>query len=157
MHRGVRFEPDDGFALVRFPEPYEVRVLDLAARLSDIEPASDRLGSWLVARLAALSDHDPHWSTPGVEVEEEGLVILDLLALEATGKVLAKLQLQAGPEGAGLLGVAARPEAGALAVDALLEILRAAPTALVDAEIWVERPGEPPRAFGRRDGALLAE
>lgn len=155
---GIGFEPDDGYTVVPFEPGAEVYDEHVGERLSaagvDLSPR--HIGSWLAARLAFLTAHDPRVFTRAVEVEPDGLLIVDLLALEPGGRVLAKLQLQAGPEGVCLLGVGTGRDAGTSCSRALVAALAAEPGRLAPVEVLVESTRlRVLRRYGYRDGRLL--
>lgn len=149
VHEGIRFQPDDGFTIVGFDAPEDHVEEGLALGTPGAR------ASWLAARLAALTERDPQIFTGEIEVEEDGLFIVDLLAEVESGRVLAKLQLQADPEEVAVLGVAGDAEGFARAAAALVGALGAS-DALADVEVEVARSDEDvPVRYGRRAGRLL--
>ena len=131
---GLRFELDDGFTPVRFGEPTLLSEEPLDA-LDTLGPKA-QLPSWLLARLTRLFGQ-PLFSPEVVEVCEDGVFVVDLLAALPDGRVLAKLQLQAGDGEAGLLSMHSKPEHSRRAVDALVKALLADPEALAVCEVQI--------------------
>lgn len=147
---GVSFEPDDGFTVVGFeaPDHHIVEGLPLG-----VEGAR---ASWLAARLATLTEVDPRIFTGEVEVEEDGLFIVDLLAEVSGGKVLAKLQLQADGDEIAALGVSSDEASFDRALAALVAALESAPDDLRDVSVRLATSDEAEAmAIGRVDGELL--
>lgn len=156
--RGVGFEPDDGYAVVPFERPVDLYEEAFDRRLVEagVTVMPSLLPSWLVARLARLAGHDARVFGDDVEVEADGLFIADVLALDEQDRVLAKLQLQAGPLGIGVLGVATSQAASKRCLEALVEALTSEPAVLSDAEVRVElADGGRVFRYGRRAGELI--
>lgn len=121
------FRLDDGFTPVSLGNlACELSVEDLDRRLAVFAlPGGAPLASWLLARLERLSG-GLGLAPDGEDEVEDALWILDFVVEEA-GQPVAKVQLQAGAIGAGLLGVARAPDDAARLVDALVAALTAAP------------------------------
>ena len=157
---GVFFEPDDGFTIVRFPQPYPFVCEDLTTVFlsANVAPRS-QLASWLAARLAFLSQLDARIFTDEIEVEADGLFIVDILAVDSpnNGRVFAKLQLQVSPSEVALLGVASSTEAAERSQRAFLTVCLATPMELRDVEVRIAKPGvaEGLWRVGRKNKHLL--
>lgn len=154
--RGLRFEFDDGFTVVRFADPVTLHEEALDARLLSAHQALEAklLPSWILARLSAISSV-PLPFEPGVEICEDGVFVLDLLAAQPDGRVIAKLQLQAGQGAAGLLVITARAEHQAAAIGALLGALLAQPDQLQVCEVEVASAPDGPVSRYGYDGERL--
>lgn len=122
------FELDDGYTSVGFQSRVEVAVEDFAqqlvAELSENYPLTlSELPSWVICRLAKLTQKPEQYFPEEKQYCEEGLFIVDLLVAQSDGRVLAKLQLQAGAPGVGILGAAGSEEAAKNSVSALKQAL----------------------------------
>ncbi len=156
--RGLRFEFDDGFTVVRFSDPVTLHEEALDARLSSAlearAPEAALLPSWILARLAAISSTSLPFESE-VEICEDGVFVLDLLAAQPDGRVIAKLQLQAGRGAAGLLVISARPEHQEAAIEALLDALLVSPDQLEVCQVEVASAPEAPVSRYGYDGERL--
>lgn len=140
-----RFEVDDGFGVVELGERLlELEIDDLDARLAasaELPPLDGApIASWILARLAALVAGGDLGLTPGlVEHIDGGVFVLDFVVARA-GVLVAKVQLQAGMIGAGLLGVVRSDEAPGALASALVRALGAAPAAVAAVEVRIVDP-----------------
>lgn len=108
------FAGDDGYAEVELGDALvEIAVDDLDARLLAQgglpELGGAPVASWLLARLAALTGGGLGLDPQLVEHIEGGVWVLDFVVTREASPV-AKVQLQAGMIGAGVLGVIAEGE-----------------------------------------------
>ena len=142
---GFRFIADDGFGVVELADPVEVQVEDWDAHLlralaKPLSLDNSPFASWVLARLAFMRDDlvdDPARSP--VEVIEDALFVIDWRVEDENGRVVAKLQVQGGMVGVGLLGVQERDLTTSL-VDALTTILVELPEQLAPVCICVRDP-----------------
>lgn len=148
----VAFQADDGFTAVDLPDPQLV----VDETLGEALPEGPK-DSWLAARLTHLVGGSASLFPSGLEIEPDGLLIADLLALDAEDKVLAKVQLQAGPAAAAA-GVVAKDAVTAETVRSALMDALLAGVALADVEVFVSQDeATPARRVGRMGGVLLTE
>lgn len=113
----LRFVLDDGFAVVEFgATATDLEIDDLDARIPAPELGGAPFASFLLARLAHLTG--PLGLDPDlVEHVEGGVWVLDYVVSSGEA-VVAKVQLQGGMQGAGLLGVAADPDTARAVLEA---------------------------------------
>ncbi len=152
---GLWFEPDDGFTSVGFVAPAVFEAEGFDGRVAAALPPGDVpcRASWLVARLAALTETDPRLFSGEVEFEESGTFVADLLAVDAAARVVAKLQAHASLDGLEL-GAAADAEDRAVAAFSAVEAaLLADPGQRAEVEVVVE--GNERRVYGQRGGRLI--
>lgn len=139
-----RFTLDDGFACLDLGEALcEISVEDLQEQLQDTGRLPDLAGaplaSWLLARLQFLSADAPLVPSDAVEDIEDGVWVVDFVVGQG-GLPIAKVQLQAGMAGAGLLGVAGNSEQAGLLVQSLIQRLLEAPSAVAECQIRIHDP-----------------
>ena len=151
------FTLDDGFTVVELGEgACELALDDLDLRLEAAAALPARggapLASWLLARLERMTGglgRDP----AAVDEIEGAVFVLDFVVREGDAEV-AKVQVQAGGVGAGLLGVVRSAADAPRVVDAWIAALVAAPAQVASVRIQVAEPAGrgPPAAYGH-DGA----
>lgn len=137
------FTLDDGFAVLDLGEALcELAVDDFDRLILEIPavqllPAAP-LASWLLARLCQLNG-GLGLQSDAVECIEGGVWVLDFV-VHGGEQPVAKVQLQAGTIGAGLLGVAVDPEQAEGLMQALLQALHEAPSAVAVCRIRIRDP-----------------
>lgn len=130
--------------MVELDDPVEVRVEAwddwLRSRLAHRAPAlhGAPLASWVLARLAALTD-EPLPADAAVELIDDAVFVRDMVVEEESGSPVAKLQIQGGMIGVGLLGVQNR-SVGVRVTEALTAALGADPNELRPISVRVRDP-----------------
>ena len=116
--------------------------------------------SWVFARIASLAGFEPPPDSPVVEVIDDAVYVLDWVVTTLDGTTVAKLQVQGGMVGVGLLGVQRR-ELGTSVVDALLAAMIERPLDVSRSKVlvrdpdWEEAPDDYlPRPDGRHANAF---
>lgn len=133
------FVADDGFTAVEALEDGdEVAVEDFDKRFDHPQVAS-----WVLARLVALVDRDKaeralFLSRDAVEEIEDAVYVVDFVVSRGD-EMVAKVQVQGGAIGVGVLGVV-MVGLGPAVVDALAGALSAAPDDVAEAEVRVVDP-----------------
>lgn len=149
MVDGLHYLEDDGYGVVSLTDPVELHVDDWGSALQAALTAPLDLGgapfaSWVLARLFALSTDLGSVTGSRVEVVDDAVFVLDWV-VSAEDEPVAKVQIQGGMLGVGLLGVQAR-DLGRRIVDPLTAVLAARPHEVATGVIrvrdpdWVEAP-----------------
>jgi len=148
-----RVVADDGFTVVNFDDPVELHVDDwdeqletqLNARACVVDLSGAPRASWVLARLAALMGQSP---TEGpVELVDDAVFVVDFVVWAEDAKPVAKVQIQGGMIGVGLLGVQERRLEHRL-IDALTQALVASPQTYEICSVrvrdpdWLEAPSD---------------
>ncbi len=133
------FEVDDGYSLVSL-EPDRALELDeqqLDRRLGSIPGP---IASWLLARLTALAGGTLALDDETVEVCEGAVYVIDFV-VKQDGAPAGKVQLQAGCEGAALLGVVGLDPQ--LVIDRFVAALVAEPDQVAGCRVRARDPSWP--------------
>ncbi len=151
MADGLRFREDDGYGVVSLADPVEVHVDDWALALQaalatpiDLDEAP--FASWVLARLAAVSTGLAAPTRAPVDIVDDAVYVLDWV-VSIEDEAVAKVQIQGGMIGVGLLGVQDRDLGGRL-VDALTGVLAARPHEVAPISLrsrdpdWAEAPDD---------------
>ncbi len=155
------FTLDDGFAVLELGEALcELAVDDFdrlileSTHLQDLQGAP--LASWLLARLCHLNE-GLGLQPDAVECIEGGVWVVDFV-VHCDEAPVAKIQLQGGMIGAGLLGVAVNPEHAEGLMQALLHRLLRAPEAVAECRVRIRDPeAEDECVFGFEGGVYLGK
>ena len=127
------FEVDDGLTLVALTESETINEQELDKRFPKGVPSA----SWLLARLRQLAEGSLDLDENAVEVCEGGVYVIDFL-VRKDGSPAGKVQVQAGLDGAGLLGVVAPDQADV--VNAFIDALLDQPQSLAPCKVNVRDP-----------------
>jgi hypothetical protein len=131
----LEFLVDDGYSLVRLEEGTALDEQSLGARLTPPEGAP--LDSWLLARLKRLAGGTLALSEDVVEICDGAVYVIDFV-VRSGGKPIGKVQLQAGPEGAALLGVVSADPS--LVIERFTAALMTAPEDVAACRVRVRDP-----------------
>jgi hypothetical protein len=144
------FVADDGYTALELEGAEEIqddavdRALSERGGMPDLQGAP--IASWVLARLVHLGGDVG--SGEAVEVCEDALYVADFLVYAKDGRGAAKIQVQGGTIGVGILGMAAGGVDRRAIVEALIDRLIQSPSDLAIAEVRVIDPawdGEPNR------------
>ncbi|MEM7674784.1 MAG: hypothetical protein AAF449_02145 [Myxococcota bacterium] len=143
---------DDGFTVVELEDPVELHVdewdvllkTELKAKGRSVELQGAPYASWALARLNALCARS--FTEGPIELVDDAVYVLDFVVHERARPV-AKIQVQGGMIGVGLLGVQARALDRRL-VDAFTQAMVADPQTCAVSSVrvrdpdWLEAPSD---------------